>query len=131
MKPVAVAVALALVAGVAACGKAGATLYTKAATSACLEKAGFTPRPVESAVDFVANSATGGAFRVDLTDNQVTISFGATEADADNIDDAYHRFRSANVGIEDVLRRDQNAVMLWHVHPSDADLATVGNCLQS
>ncbi len=131
MKPVAVTGALALLLVAAACGKAGARIYTRAATSACLTKAGFAPTPVATNVDFVATSATGGAFTVRLTDNRVTVSFGATQADADNIDDAYHRFRSANVGIDDVLRRDQNAVMLWHIHPSDADLATITDCLSA
>ena len=129
MKRVALGASLILL--VAACGKGGTTLYTRAATSACLQKTGYTPKPVSSSSDFVANSATGGAFSVDLTDNQVTVSFGETLTDADNIDDAYHRFRAANVGIDDVLRRDQNAIMLWHVHPQDADLATITNCLKS
>ncbi len=115
----------------AGCGSAGTTIYSRQATSACLQKAGFTPRPVDSSTDFVANSATGGAFTVDLTDNRVTVSFGETIKDADNIDDAYHRFRAKNVGIDDVLRRDQNAIMLWHVHPQDNDLATITNCLSS
>lgn len=115
----------------AACGKQATPLYTKQATSACLEKAGLHPRPVDGASDFVANSATGGAFHVALTGNQVTVSFGQTVADADNLDQAYRRFRAKNVGIDDVLRRQGNAIMLWHMHPSDADLATITNCLKS
>jgi hypothetical protein len=126
-----VALGASLILLVAACGKGGTTLYTRAATSACLQKAGYMPRSVSSSSDFVANSATGGAFSVALTDNQVTVSFGETVTDADNIDDAYRRFRAANVGIEDVLRRDQNAIMLWHVHPADDDLSTIANCLSS
>jgi hypothetical protein len=126
-----VALAAVLVLFLAACGQRGATTYSRTATSKCLQKAGFTPRPVDSSTDFVANSATGGAFTVGLTDNRVTVSFGETLTDADNIDDAYHRFRAKNVGIDDVLRRDQNAIMLWHVHPQDDDLATITNCLSS
>jgi hypothetical protein len=129
VKPVVGALLLVLL--VAACGKGGATLYTKAATSACLQKAGLRPKPVPSTSDFVANSATGGAFRIDLPGNRVTVSFGETLGDADNIDDAYHRFRAKNVGIDDILRRNQNAIMLWRFHPEDADLATITNCLKS
>ncbi len=80
--------------------------------------------------DFVANSATGGAFVVQLVGNRVTVSFGETEADADNIEQAYHRFKAGNVGLSDVLRRQGNALMLWHVHPQDADLATITGCLK-
>jgi len=126
-----VVLAAALVVLLAACGRGSAALYTRAATSACLQKAGFTPRSVASSTDFVANSATGGAFAVDLTDNRVTVSFGLTLTDADNIDDAYRRFRAKNVGIDDVLRRQQNAIMLWHLHPQDNDLRTITNCLSS
>jgi hypothetical protein len=128
VKPVVVAALLVVL--VAGCGRGGAALYTKDATTACLKKAGYNPRAVSSTSDFVANSATGGAFRVVLPDNSVTVSFGATIEDANNIDDAYHRFRAKNVGIDDVLRRSQNAIMLWHVHPQDADLATITNCLK-
>ena len=45
-----------------------------------------------------------------LADNRVTVSFGETLADADNIDQAYRRFKSTNVGIDDVLRRQGNAL---------------------
>jgi len=105
-------------------------MYTKDATEACLQKAGLQPRPVTETADFVANSATGGAFVVQLVDNGVTVSFGETEADANNIDQAYRRFKATNVGINDVLRRQGNALMLWHVHPQDTDLATITGCLE-
>ena len=74
---------------------------------------------------------TGGAFRVTLPRNRVTVSFGLTVDDADNIDQAYRHFHAANVGIEDVLRQQQNAVMLWHTHPRSADIATITGCLKS
>ena len=51
-------------------------------------------------------------------------------ADADNIDQAYRRFHAKNVGIDDVLREQGNAVMLWHAHPADADLARITGCLK-
>ena len=115
---------------VSACGSGGKSVYTKDATEACLRKAALDPRPVPETADFVANSATGGAFVVQLADNRVTVSFGETDADADNIDQAYRRFKATNVGINDVLRRQGNALMLWHVHPEDSDLATISGCLK-
>jgi hypothetical protein len=114
----------------AACGSGGTTIYTKEATVACLQKATLHPTAVAETTDFVANSATGGAFTVQLVDNRVTVSFGETPADADNIDQAYHRFKSTNVGLDDVLRRQGNALMLWHVHPQDDDVATITGCLK-
>jgi hypothetical protein len=116
----------------AACGGASqSTLYAKEPTSACLAKKGIHVLSVASSTDFVADSATGGAFRVSLPPNRVTVSFGLTLEDADNIDQAYRRFHAANVGIDDVLRQQQNAVMLWHSHPSNHDLATITDCLKS
>jgi len=112
------------------CGSGGTTIYTREATVACLTKAALQPKAVTESADFVANSATGGAFSVQLADNRVTVSFGQTLADADNIDQAYRRFKSTNVGIDDVLRRQGNALMLWHVHPQDSDLATITGCLK-
>ena len=111
----------------AACGGSGSTLYTVQKTQAC-----FTSKHVAlgGSLDFVATTATGGALRAHLATNFVTIAFGATTADADNIDQAYRSFHGRNVGIVDVLRQDRNAVMLWHAHPSDADLAVVTGCLK-
>ena len=111
----------------AACGGSGSTLYTVQKTQAC-----FTSKHVAlgGSLDFVATTATGGALRAHLATNFVTIAFGATAGDADNIDQAYRSFHGRNVGIVDVLRQDRNAVMLWHAHPSDADLAVVTGCLK-
>jgi hypothetical protein len=131
MKRYAVIAALALTAS--ACGSSGGSsdaLYTKAATGACLSKAGLKVKPVTDTTDFVASSATGGALRVYPVGNEVTISFGAQLEDATNLQQAYERFHSENVGLADVLRTQQNAVMLWHEHPSDNDLADVTNCLK-
>jgi hypothetical protein len=114
----------------AGCGKSGTPLYTSDATSACLEKAGLHPKPVTGTSDFVANSATGGAFDVAVAGNRVTVSFGETLDDADNLDQAYRRFRAKNVGIDDVLRRQGNAIMLWHEHPEDTQLGTITSCLE-
>ena len=116
----------------AGCGGGGPSVYTKVATEACLRRAALQPAPVPETAAFVANSAKGGAFLVQLVDNRVTVSFGDSMADADNIDLAYRRFAAPNVapGIDDVLRRQGNAVMLWHVHPQDNDLTTITGCLK-
>jgi hypothetical protein len=111
----------------ASCGKGGGAIYTLAKTRVCLRADKVR---IGGPLDFVATTATGGALKAHLGDNFVTLVFGETVADADNINQAYHRFRSKNVGIEDVLRQQQNAVMLWHQHPSDADVARVTTCLK-
>jgi hypothetical protein len=127
-----IAVIAAVLAATAACGGSGHSgNYAKEATSACLTGKGVSVVSVAPSTDFVADSATGGAFRARLPHNRVTVSFGLTLDDADNINQAYRRFHAANVGIDDILRQQGNAVMLWHTHPSNADIATVTGCLKS
>ena len=50
----------------------------------------------------------------------------------EQIELAYQRFAFAErrAGLDDVLKRYSNAVMLWHAHPSDTDLALVTGCLK-
>ena len=112
---------------VAGCGGASAHLYTLAKTRACLAA---KPVRLGGALDFVASTSTGGAVKVHTKDNFVTVVFGTTVADADNVAAAYRRFAAQNVGVNDVLDENQNAVMLWHIHPSQADVDLISGCLK-
>jgi hypothetical protein len=121
-------VALALLCALAiACGGAADKPYTLAKTRQCLQKNDAVK--IGGRLDFVASTATGGALRLRLQHNAVTLVFGETVEDADNINDAYHRFHAKNVGIEAVIRQDRNAVLLFRQHPTDTDLSTVQGCL--
>ena len=111
----------------ASCGGSGEHLSTLAKTRACLVKAHVR---LGGQLDFVATTATGGALKAHLETNDVTVVFGETVDDANNIDDAYRRFRAKNIGIDDVLKQSGNVVMLWHMHPSDADIAKITGCLK-
>lgn len=123
-----VALAVALLA--AGCGKPSPKVYSEVHSRACLhaKRLRITLPP---ASDFVATTALGGSFKVTLAHNFVTVSFGSTLQNAQNLDDVYRSVRARNVGINDVLRMQGNAVMLWHEHPSDADLALVQGCLRT
>lgn len=118
---------LVLVVALAACG-ASVKTYTDSKTRLCLQSHGTTIESASS--DIVASTSTGGAFRVRFADNVVTIVFGATVKDANNINDAYHKFSGKNVGLDDVLSQQANAVLLWHVHPQPADVTVVNSCLK-
>ena len=122
------AVAAVAVAALAGCG-GGQTTYTLKATKQCLVQRGAH---IGGRLDFVAQTATGGAFVTQLGDNWVTVAFGQTLNGGVQIQDAYQRFAFANVraGLPDVLRRYNNAVTLWHKHPQDSDLALVVGCLR-
>jgi hypothetical protein len=115
----------------AGCGASkGPSVYTLAATKQCIETKlgihGFAA-PTD---DFVASTASGGALRVRLADDAVTILFGESPDEASNLADAYRRFHAKNVGIEDILRTDNNAVMLWQLHPSSDDENNIHDCLK-
>jgi len=104
--------------------------YSRAKSRACLQ--GKDVR-IGGKLDFVASTATGGAFVAHFDDgNFATVLFGENESDAEELESAYQRFAFPNVkeGLPDVLRRDRNAVLLWHEHPSDDDLDTVSDCLK-
>ena len=131
MKPFAFLALLALV--VAGCGgssTSSTSVYTRAATRQCIEtKLGLhTFLPI--ADDFVASTASGGALRFRLPDNNaVTMLFAQSPDEAGNLADAYRRFHAKNVGIEDILRTKGNGVMLWQFHPGASDESNVSDCL--
>ena len=120
-------VVLGLLLATAGCG--GQKTFSAAATQACLTQRGAQ---IGGRLDFVAQTATGGAFVARLGDNFVKVVFGQTVTDGKQIELAYQRFAFPNVrsGLPDVLKRDGNVVMLWHQHPSDTDLALVTGCIK-
>jgi hypothetical protein len=111
------------------CGAQHAKLAKLEPSRACLRAAGVRTDQ-QLGADFIAGTATGGAFRAHFGKNFVTVVFSDTVDHADGINDAYHRFHAQNVGIEDVLRQQGNVVMLWHEHPTDAAQSTVVGCLE-
>jgi hypothetical protein len=125
VKRVAVSVVLAVT--LAGCGGGSDRPFTLAKTRPCLQKS--SSLKIRGKLDFVASTATGGAVHVVMPHNAATVVFGVTLDDANNVNQAYHRFKGKNIGVEDVLRQNRNVVMLFHVHPSDADLAAVEDCL--
>jgi hypothetical protein len=128
-----VLVALVLVVVVAGCGgtTSAAPAYTLAPTKQCVRSTlGIHVFP-SIADDFVASTASGGALRMQLGDlNEVTLLFGKDSNEASNLADAYRRFHAKNVGIEDILRTNNNVVLLWKFHPSAGDEQNVNGCLK-
>jgi hypothetical protein len=110
------------------CG-GGESEYTTTDTRSCLASRGVR---IGGDLDFVASTATGGAFVARLGDNSVKVVFGETESDAEQIELAYQHFAFENVkaGLRDVLYRYGNVVTLWNEHPGDSDLSLVVGCLK-
>ena len=109
------------------CGEPSA--YSLAKTRACLTE---KQARIGGKLDFVATTAPVGAFVAHLPDNFVTVVFGESGSDAEELENAYQRFAFSNVkkGLPDVLKRDRNVVMLWHKHPEDPALSTMTGCLK-
>jgi hypothetical protein len=120
-------VAVGIVLFTAGCG--GSTTYQLDRSKTCLTQRGVR---IGGPLDFVANTATGGAFRANLSNNWVVVAFGDNLKSGVDIENAYTRFAGSNIraGLADVLRRYNNAVTLWHQHPSDSDLSLVVGCLR-
>ena len=119
---------LGLAAAVLLAGCGGGKKYSLEKTRACLAKQhGLI---VLKSTDFVASTALGGALTAKFPHNQVTISFGLDSDEAERLATAYRRFRGRNIGIEDILRPDHNAVLLWQAHPSSDDESTIHGCLK-
>jgi hypothetical protein len=111
-------------------GSSSSTVYTRAATKQCVETTLGIHRFPSLTDDFVASTASGGGLRVRLADNAVTLLFGQSATEASNLADAYRRFHGENVGVEDILRTDNNAVLLWQLHPSSQDENSIHDCLK-
>ena len=114
----------------AGCGSASpkATTFTLAPTKECVRAYGHILKP--KAADFIATTATGGAFRLQFPDNEATVLFGADAQEANGLADGYRRFHAKNVGVEDVLRTNNNVVMLWQLHPTATDESELNDCLK-
>jgi len=118
---------LVLVLAAAGCG-GGSKTYSAAKSRACVKKTGLkvaTP----AASNVVASAAEGGAFVVHVPKNLVIVSFGLDRDGAERIVRGYQRFHGANIGLPDVLHAEQNAVLLWAVHPQDEYLKVIEGCL--
>jgi hypothetical protein len=118
---------LVLVLVLAGCGSSGPDLYSRDKTRECLVGKGMR---IGGRLDFIASTATGGAFRARIAPTAVTIVFGQTEEDARQIELAYRRAAGRNIGVGDILARRLNVVLLWDAHPSDEQLGIVAGCLK-
>ena len=127
MRRVALLSMVLIVLAVAGCG--GSKSYTLEDTRACLEARGAQ---IGGELDFVASTATGGAFVAGVGDNSVKVVFGETErrrrADRARLRPlraAEREGRPPRRAPPPEQRRDAVAE-----HPQDSDLALVTGCLK-
>ena len=86
---------------VTGCGSSSQRIYSLPKTTACLKT---QPVRLGGQLDFVASTATGGAVKIHTKDNFLTLVFGKTVSDADNIAAAYRRLRMAGFTAANSIR---------------------------
>lgn len=116
----------------AACGGAEPSTYKAEPSAKCLGKLGYRVTTVDRKVGVVAAAAPNGGLRAFEPGNTVTIAFGANSDDALQIEGAFRRFapKKLKPNIDDVMRVQKNAVLLWTVTPPVEEMDKVFGCLK-
>jgi hypothetical protein len=130
MRPVVVLVAVALL--VAGCGNSEPSVYKAEPTAKCLRGNGFRVTTDPTKVGVVAAAAPNGGLRAFEPGNALTIAFGESSDDALGIQRAFRRFAPKRLrpNIDDVMRVQKNAVLLWTVTPPVEEMNKVFGCLE-
>jgi hypothetical protein len=124
---------LALVLALLAAGCNGEPSAYKAEPSAkCLRKLGYRVVTERSRLGVVEATAENGGLIAYHPGNAVRIAFGANEDDALGLQNGYRRFVKKKVRphIEDIMRTQKNAVLLWTVTPPQPEMDQVFGCLK-
>jgi hypothetical protein len=116
----------------AACSSGEPSAYKAQPTAGCLGKLGYRVTTADQGVGVVAAAAPNGGLRAFEPGNTVTIAFGANQDDALQIEGAFRRFapKKLRPNIDDVMRVQKNAVLLWTVTPPEDEMNKVFGCLK-
>ena len=130
----ATAVLLVLLALLAAgCGQKEGETFTAAGTVGCLRNEGFKVTRAPAKIGLIAAFAANGGLLATKGGNPVTIAFAADENDVKSTQAAVKNQASPfyKKRINDIMRVENNAVMVWTTAPSQDQIDTVVNCLGS
>jgi hypothetical protein len=124
-----------VVVGLSACGGDGGGggdgTFSRDASATCLRDAGADVSTAKADLDFVAETASAGGIHATVNGGTVTIAFGRTDNDAARLEAAYKAFGEGfDVPVDDILKRDGNAVLYWDATPTDEQASTVEGCLK-
>ena len=123
---------LALVLVLAACGADVSAPYSAKATEPCLAKLGWRVSARDADLGVIAAAAARGGLRVRIPKrNDLTLAFGSDAHDAVGLAKAVRRLASPKLRphLRDILMRERNAILVWTVAPTVADLQAVERCL--
>lgn len=108
------------------------SVYKAEPTAKCLRGNGFRVTTESGEIGVVAAAAPNGGLRAFEPGNALTIAFGESSDDAFGIQRAFRRFapESLRPKIDDVMRVQKNAVLLWTVTPPLDEMNKVFGCLK-
>jgi hypothetical protein len=115
----------------AACNSEPST-YKAAPTASCLRKAGYRVTTDPAKLGVVEGHAANGGLIAFHPGNAVRVAFGSSSDDAIGIEHGYRRFapKKLKPHIDDVMRVQKNAVLLWTVTPPVDEMNKVFGCLR-
>ena len=106
--------------------------YKAAPTATCLRGLGYRVTTDPAKLGVVERNASNGGLLAFHPGNAIRMAFGANSDDATGIAEGYRRFapRKLKPHIDDVLRIQKNAVLLWTVTPPQEEINSVFACLK-
>jgi hypothetical protein len=121
-----------LLAGLAAGCNSQPSTYKAQPTADCLRKLGYRVVTDPTKLGVVEAHAAYGGLVAFHPGNAVRIAFGSNEEDAVGIEHGYRRFAPNKLRphIDDVMRNQKNAVLLWTVTPPQTEMDKVFGCLK-
>jgi hypothetical protein len=127
--------ALSLAVAAAGCGARSSKPFTAKGTAGCLTGKGFkkvTTDPLK--VGFIAAFADNGGLRATTSDgNLLTIAFTTDDSSVASTKEAFTSHAPARLRprMNDIMESERNAVLVWTVSPTPAQLADVMGCLHA
>jgi hypothetical protein len=117
---------------VAGCTSGEPSAFTAEPTAKCLSGQGYDVTTDDPKVGVVAANAPHGGLLAKEPGNALTIAFAQNGDDAIMTAGAFKRFAPKNLKkhIDDVLRIQKNAVLLWTVTPPQTEMDKVFGCLK-
>jgi hypothetical protein len=116
----------------AGCSAGEPSAYKAAPTAKCLRDADYRVTTDPARLGVVEKNAANGGLLAFEPGNALRIAFGANSDDAPGLQRAFRRFASKRLRphINDVMRTQKNAVLLWTVTPPLDEQNKVFGCLK-
>lgn len=108
------------------------SVYKAEPTAKCLRKHGYSVTTDPAKLGVVEGHATNGGLIAFHPGNAIRIAFGENTDAARGIEHGYRTFAPPKLKphIDDVMRTQKNAVLLWTVTPPQEEINVVFACLK-